>query len=203
MPTRLRTLLSAALLLLLAAPAIAGNKPEPLPYDLVIEVGYGRRPVSSGMLEELQLALIRAVESAGCFRSVRRDAPESPGADDLVLRLTVENYEDETEFRYSINETPLPGEDRRKLTTVVLLADLSMVLLTLREEIPVRTQRFSQRSSWTPHQFEDAREYAKGRMVREVVRKARSLACKGSPGKWAKQLAAARAAAGEPSSSSR
>ena len=87
MPTRLRTLLSAALLLLLAAPAIAGNKPEPLPYDLVIEVGYGRRPVSSGMLEKLRLALSRAVESAGCFRSVQRDAPESPGADDLVLRF--------------------------------------------------------------------------------------------------------------------
>ena len=190
---QLRYLPTVALLLLFAGQHPAGNKSEPLPYRLVIEIGRGKLAVSSAVREDLGRELTTAIEEAGCFRSVHRKAPDPPQADDLLLRLTVVNYEEETEYRFSIAQSNAPDLDRDRLTTIELRANLAVELLTLTERLPLRARRFGQHSSWTPRRGEDPREVARELIVAGVVRATRSFVCKGSSSKWAKRLESARA----------
>ena len=147
------------------------------------------------MREYLGRELIAAVELAGCFRSVHSTAPDPAQADDLLLRLTVVDYEEETEYRFSIAQRNEPNLDRDRLTTAEIRAKLAVEVLTLTEGLPVRSRRFAQRSSWTPRLGEDPREQVRSMMVAAVVRDTRSFVCKGSSSKWAKQLERARASA--------
>ena len=198
MPFRIRYLPPVALLLLFAGQHLAGNKSEPLPYRLVIEIGQGQLAGSSAVREHLGRELTTAVEQAGCFRSVHGTAPDPPQADDLLLRLTVVDYEEETDFGFSIAGSNVPGLERDRLTTVNVRADLAAEVLTLRGGLPVRSRRFAQHNSWTPRLGEDPREQARQMMVAAVVRATRSFVCKGSSNKWAKQLESARASAATP-----
>ena len=198
MPFRIRYLPPLALLLLFTGQPPAGNKAEPFPYRLVIEIGRGVLAGSSAVREDLGRELTTAVEKAGCFRSVHSTAPDPPQADDLLLRLTVLDYEEETEFRFSIAQSNAPDLDRDRLTTVDIRANLAVEVLTLREGLRVRSRRFAQHNSWTPGLGEDPREQARKMMVAAVVRATRSLVCKGTPKKWAKQLENARANAATP-----
>ena len=141
--------------------------------------------------------MIGAIDSAGCFLSVHAAPPEPPGADDLLLRLTVVDYEEETDFRFSLSQTNDPNLDRERRTTLAVRVDLAAEVLTLAQGQPVRVRRFSQHSSWTPRPGEDPREIVRERIVAEVVRNTRSFVCKGSPSKWVKQLESARGNAAE------
>ncbi len=198
MPFRIRYLPTVALLLLFAGQHPAGNKSEPFPYRLVIQIGRGKLAASSAVRENLRRELTTAVEQAGCFRSVHSTAPDPPQADDLLLRLTVVDYEEETEFRFSIAQSNAPDLDRDRLTTVDVRADLAVEVLTLPEGLPVRSRRFVQRNSWTPQVGEDPREAVRRTMVAAVVRTTRLFVCKGALKKWAKQLERARASAAAP-----
>ncbi len=193
MPFRIRYLPPFALLLLFTGQPPAGNKSEPFPYRLVIEIGRGVLAGSSAVREDLGRELTTAVEKAGCFRSVHSTAPDPPQADDLLLRLTVLDYEEETEFRFSIAQSNAPDLDRDRLTTVDIRADLAVEVLTLTEGLPVRSRRFASHNSWTPRLGEDPREEARERLIADVVRSARAFACKGNSNKWAKQLESVRA----------
>jgi len=192
MPFRIRYLPTIALLLLFAGPNPAAKKSEPFPYRLVIEIGQGKLVASSTVREYLHRELTAAVERAGCFRSVHDTAPDPPRADDLVLRLTVVDFEDQTNHQFSIAQTvDEQGLDRERLTTVSLRAELAVEVLTLTEGRLVRSRRFAQRNSWTPQAGEDPREMAREMMVAAVVRTTRLFVCKGSANKWAKQLESA------------
>ncbi len=191
MSFRIRYLPTVALILLFAGQHASGRKSEPLPYRLVIEIGEGKLAASAAVREYLGRELTAAVEQAGCFRSVHRTAPDPPQADDLLLRLTVVDFEDKTEYRFSIAQSMEPDLDRAGLTTVDIRADLTVEVLTLKEGRLVRSRRFAQRNSWTPQAGEDPREKARELMVTAVVRTTRLFVCKGTPNKWAKQLESA------------
>ena len=135
---------------------------------------------------------------AGCFRSVHSKVPDPQQADDLLLRLTVVDYGEETDFRFSLAQSNAPDLDRDRLTTVALRAELAAEVFTLREGLSVRSRRFAQRNSWTPHAGEDPREQVRRMMVAGVVRTTRSFVCKGTAKKWAKQLQTARTGAATP-----
>ena len=195
---RCRYLPPVALLLLFTGQHSAGNKSEPLPYRLVIQIGQGKLAVSSAVREYLSRELATAVAEAGCFRSVHRTAPDPPQADDLLLRLTLVRYKEETEFRFSIAESHEPDFDRDRLTTVTIRADLAVEVLTRAAGLLVRSRRFAQRNSWTPQSGEDPREAARNLVVEGVVRTTRLFVCKGASNKWAKQLERARVSTAAP-----
>jgi len=198
MPLRFRYLSPVVLLLLFAGQHPAGSKSEPLPYRLVIEIGQGKLVVSSAVRDNLSRELATAVEEADCFRAVYRTAPDPPQADDLVLRLTVVDYQEETDFRFSIAESNEPDLDRDQLTTVDVRADVAVEVLTRAEGLLVRSRRFRQRNSWTPQVGGDPREESRRMLVEGVVQTTRLFVCKGSSSKWAKQLEQARAGAATP-----
>ncbi len=193
MPFRIRYLPTVALLLLFAGPYSAGKKSGPLPYRLVIEIGQGKLAGSSSVRERVGRELTNAVEQAGCFRSVHLTAPVTPQADDLLLRLTVVDYGEETDYQFSLSQTNDPNLQQERLTTVEARAELAVEVLTLREGLSLRSRRFASHSSWTPRLGEDPREEARERLIADVVRSARAFACKGNSNKWAKQLESVRA----------
>ena len=197
MPLRTPFLTCTVLLLLFPAPLPAGKSSTPFPYRLVVEIGRGKFGGSSVVRENLKRELVGAIDHAGCFLSVHGEAPDPPAADDLLLRLTVVDYEEETDFRFSLSQTNDPNLDRERRTTLAVRVDLAAEVLTLGHDQPVRARRFSQYSAWTPRPGEDPREIVRERIVAEVVRNTRSFVCKGSPSKWAKQLESARGNAAE------
>ncbi len=198
MPFPNRYFPAVALLLLLAGPVAAGGKSSgPLPYRLVIEIGQGKLAGSAAVREELRRELTTAFEEAGCFQSVHATAPSPPRADDLLLRLTVVDYEEETDFRFSIAQANSLELDRHRLTTIELRANLAVELFTVTDGLPLRARRFARHSSWTPRPGEDPREQARRVIIAGIVRVTRSFACKGSSSKWAKQLESARSNAAE------
>jgi hypothetical protein len=183
-----------ALAMLCAEAGTAAGDGQPLPYRLLVVVEWGHPAGPASFRAELERELLMEFSAANCFRAVNADAPGSPEADDLRLRVTVHAYNEEIEFEFRAADRASPGLDLDRLTVARIRADFHAELLTAVEDATVREKRFRQQSSWRPVYHEDPREEAQRQMVAAVARATRKLACKGSARRWSKELESARAA---------
>ena len=150
--------------------------------------------------EELERALLDALDRSGCFARVERHRPESlEGTEEaLLLRLVIDKVIDETEFdlsiaqRYANNAPP----DALRQLTARLEVGFRMELWVLPGSVPLRAKYQVVRSSYRPHLDEDPREENRIQATDEAVRAARLFACKGSPKKLRKEIDRAREASG-------
>lgn len=183
-----------ALMMLCLAADKAAARDAPLPYRLFVSVEWGQPAGPESFRAELERELLMEFTAANCFRAVDAHAPATPGADDLKLRVTVHDYDEEIEFEFAVAQRATPGVDLDRLSVARIRADFHAELRTAAEDAAVREKRFRQLSSWRPVYHEDPREEAQRRMVEAVARATRKFLCKGSAGRWSKELDKARAA---------
>lgn len=183
-----------ALVMLCAAADGSAARGEPLPYRIFVVVAWAHPVGPESFRTELESELIMEFTAANCFRAVEAEAPATPGTDDLKLLVTVHDFEEETEFEFGVAQRGTPGVDLDRLTVAHLHASYHAELRTVAEDAIVREKRFRQVSSWRPVYHEDPRVEAQRRMVEAVARATRKFACKGSAGRWSKELESARAA---------
>jgi hypothetical protein len=192
-PTALRYASVLALAMLCAASDTKAGGDQPLPYRLVVVVEWGQPAGPASFRAELQRELLTEISAANCFRAVHADAATSPGADDLKLRVTVHAYNEEIEFEFGVADRAAPGADLDRLTVARIQAGFHAEVRTAVEDAVVREDHFRQQSAWRPLYHEDPRVEAQLRMIDAVARTTRRFACKGSAGRWSKQLESARA----------
>jgi hypothetical protein len=182
-----------ALAVLCAASDTRAGKDGPLPYRVRVVVEWGQPAGPESFRADLEHAIVAEISMAACFRAVRTDPLASPGPDDLQLRVTVHDYDEEIDFEYSVADRANPGVNLDRLMVARLQGDFRAEVSTVLEEATVREDRFRQQSSWRPVYREDPREEAQRLLVESVARATRKFACKGSAGRWSKQLESARA----------
>lgn len=183
-----------ALAMLCTASDTRAGKSEPLPYRMRVVVEWGQPVGPESIRAELEHEIVAEISLAHCFRAVHTAAPASPGPDDLQLRVTVHDYDEEIDFEFSVGDRADPGANLDRLMVARLQGDFRAEVSTVLEEATVREDRFRQQSSWRPVYREDPREEAQRLLVEAVARATRKFVCKGSAGRWSKQLDSARAA---------
>lgn len=195
-----RTRCAAPLLVALALLATSGEARAgdagPLPYDLVVEVGYGHPRGPESLRDEIEIGLSEELVARGCFRSARRFSPDRPKPGDLLLSVTLDRLNDELQFDLSIAERTSPGapDDASRQLTATIEAVVTIRVSAIANGGVVRSRSFHRKHGHRPLVGEDARHEVTRQFVESVIHTTRSFACKGSPEKWAKQLQQARAA---------
>ncbi len=181
-------------LALICGPAQSG-KHERVDFRITVNVEFGQPEGPSGLRDDLRHELVHELLVAKCFREVVGQPPETAGPDDLLLHLTLDDYEERVELDFALSQTTSPDLERDKLSTAYVEALLTAEVRTIADDLSVRTKRFLQRSSWRPRLHEDPRDAARLEFIESVVRAMRKLVCKGDTEKWAKQVNLAREAA--------
>lgn len=177
----------------------AAESKEIFPRPLQVEVAFVSEG-PEGLRDELERELLYLLERADCFPGVELfSTPPPQGTEALLLRLAIERVTDETDFDLSIAqryaEDALP--DAQRQLTSWLEVDYRLELRLLPESIPLRAKSSSIRVGYRPRLDEDPREENRIQAVDQIVRAAKSFACKGSAKKLRKTIDRARAASAE------
>ena len=167
---------------------------EPLPYALGVHVDYGEVRPAETVRERVDRDLVDAIQDEECFDSVvSLDRGATPEVD-LILQVNLTNYREQTEYDISMNERNDPDNppDVARMYTVEISVNIRADVLTAGDSRVVRSKAFRQVGSWRPQLDEDPRYEAVSLMIDNTVKTLRGFVCKGSPKKWAKELAKAR-----------
>jgi hypothetical protein len=187
--------------LALAAPAPLRAEDRGGPtYGLVVEVTYGEPRGPEGLRDELQFEITSALAAAGRFRAVRARPDPAPAADELLLRVVLDGYEEEIVFDASIAERTSPGAppDVAQRLEARIRADLRLEVRTLPDTALVRHKTVRVQGARRPALDEDPRHEAELELVSEAVRAVRSFAGRGSPARWSAEIERARAGSAGP-----
>lgn len=124
-----------------AAPAGAGSKAA-APYDVAVRVEFAGRVGSASVREWAAQEIVRELDQAGCFTSVRIFRPDGGAAADLLLRLVVRDFEEKTEHETTLarrNDPNAPPTERlRLIASLEVWGD--MELWTLPDRFSVRAR---------------------------------------------------------------
>lgn len=196
------TLIFLPVALLCAAGVLAGEG-DRLPYRIEVEVGYGEPVGSQRLRDEVQLGLVRALETAACFQEVGAFDPDltEPG-DALLLRVTIDDFEDwlvhDSSIAQRTSPNALPHEESTRLTAR-LEGDVRLEIVVIPQRHAVRRSGFRLAEAYRPRMSEDARYEVERRWVDLLVAKSRNFACRGAAKKLAREIAEATAQAPGPS----
>jgi hypothetical protein len=170
---------------------------EPLPYTLAIHVRYVDAGQSASLREQVERSLQAAVRAEGCYRDVRVVPPSDSAVPDtdLLLRVSLGDVQDETEYDQSLAGFVNPDDPYAKLAyTVTLSTQVIQELLALPSQIEVRRSHFTARGERRPFlPDEDVRGWARDQMVKNLTREVSGSVC-GSRRKLQKKVEEARAA---------
>jgi hypothetical protein len=192
-----RFLLAALLLILpLSFSLPNAGKAEPQTYELAVQVAYGDFKGAESFREELELQLVRELQSERCFReAIAAGAQEENGAD-LLLLVLIEQMEERTDYDLTIAQRDSPyataSESRRLRATMEVRIELQLRLLP--ESILLRERRFGNLEGYRPQLDEDPRYEVQILMIESLARTARKFACKDTGKRLRKEIAGARAA---------
>lgn len=190
---RCRGALLPAIFLLAIHLSLAGG--TPLPYGIEVAVEWGEPAGPESLRAALVAEIIDELRRAHCFETARAEREGSSGGTLLRLALTVDGYGEETEFDHGVAERGSGDPDIERLSISRIAADFDAAVRLVEEGTVVRERRFRHESSWRPLWREDPRQAAHHRLIEGVARRVRKFTCRGSPAKWASQIARARAAA--------
>ena len=182
--------------LVLACCAVPAGAKEPFPQALHVDVVFVEEG-PEGVREQLERALLLALDRSRCFPRVERFSHGMLNADEaLLLRVAVEQLIDETSFDLSIAERYSPNAlpDARRQVTNWLEVRYQLELHVLPGSIPLRTKIHNIRTGYRPRLDEDPREENRVQAIDQVVRTTKAFACKGSPKKLRKEIDRARSA---------
>ena len=170
------------------AAAASAAAADPAPYRLALEVEYGHPRGPASFLGELLGALRAELHESGCFHEIAPPSA-SPGQDDLLFVLTLDNFQYETRYETSLGERA--ASDNPEIERYVVAYASATVVMEVRTAAGgalLRERRSHLQSSWRPRIDEDPRAMAREELIKDLVRRSRKFVCKGSPKQWEKEL---------------
>ncbi len=192
-PGRLARFTSLALALAGSlSPAAARS---PLPYRVEVEVGYGVPAGPQSVRGEIEAAVRQDLAQRRCFRAVGA-APAAPFEEDLVLRLTIEEFVEEASYGTTLHERSRSHDPEvAQAADARASAIVSLELRTATDSLSLRTRRYREEALASGMASADPSALARELFLAQLVRQARKFACTGSPAAWQKLLRRAREAA--------
>ena len=187
-------LLCLAWILPAGLPAAAGRG-DIAPFDLGVQVEFADGVGSDDVHRDVRREMVRGLDRARCYRSVRSMAPEGD-ADDLLLRVSILSVEDELQHEISMAERndPNASGEVEQMKVSRFRIRLQMELLVAEGALPLRFKQHEILGSYRPVRGEDPRIEARRAAIIDVVRISSGFACKGSPKKLARQIEELRSA---------
>jgi len=182
--------------ILAAAAPVEAGRGDIAPFDLGVQVEFAEGVGSDDVHREVRREMVRGLDKARCYRSVRSSAPEGDG-DDLLMRVSILSVEDELQHEVSMAERNAPDAPREieQMKVSSFRIRLLMELMVADHELLLRSKRHEILGSYRPIRGEDPRFEARRAAIADVVRISTGFACKGSPKKLARQIEESRAGA--------
>ena len=116
----------------------------------------------------------------------------------MMLMVTLHNFEDRMQYDSSIAERTAPNaieQEEAQRVVAVLELDVYIDLLLLPDLVRIRSRSYHELEAHRPRLNEDPRFEVARRVTEDLIRNARSMACKGNAKKLAAEIDDARAAA--------
>jgi len=177
--------------LVLALGALAAQPVAPPPYRLRVNVAWGSPQGPASFREALEAEILSDLAAHHCFREAVARVPAPAAPDDLELVVTIDGYEEESDFEHAISAHGENGGVLRQGTTS-FEGRFTVVIRTTTDGRLVRSRAVSRRGAWSGTGPEDPRDAAQRALIENVVRTVHSLSCKGSAENWAREIERAR-----------
>jgi hypothetical protein len=158
--------------------------------SLAVDIGFGSRPGPETLRERLIDRTVARLAGSPCFTAVGPARADS--AADLLLLVTLDDFEDKTYHDASISERVSPNSNpmdlaSRAVATVSAQTRAELRLATATGAV-VRQRRFLAAESYRPQHVEDPRQEAEERFVEALAADLRAFACKGDARKLARDI---------------
>ena len=183
-----------AVFLLLVAIAMAGTAiaADRLPFTVDVQMHLGAEPGSESLREALEREVLTELNARGCFRDFRPAAdPEERPPAPLLLELTIAGVVEETRYEQSQAErmNPTDAVGTALGYVEVVEATIGVRLAVTSASTTLRQDAFRRTVARRPMTMtENARERAREDFAREIARRARAFACKGSEARLEREI---------------
>jgi len=195
-PTTTATVGGLILLTVLAASGTAtAGDPDTLPYTLAIQLEYGEIAGPASLLDEVLRLTHHHIESKEWFEDVRALEGDSTPDSDLLLRVRMDDYREETVYETSMAQRHDEDDPTAKQRYQVIFdVVVRMWLIHVPGGEVVRTKRFRVQFSRAPEFFgEDLEDAIRAEAVREIASGIRRVTSKGNLEKLGRKIESLRA----------
>jgi hypothetical protein len=176
------------------APAAGGRKAV-APYSVAVEVAYGERVGSESMREWAARELVREIDEAGCFATVRMFHDDDPEQADLLVRVVVDNFEEKSEHETTMAQRDDPNAPPTERLRLIASLEVwgSAQMRTLPGRAIVRERSLHLERGYRPSPGEDPAYEVRLLVVEALSEDVRRWACKGAGKKLPEEIERARA----------
>ncbi len=186
-----RAALATLLSLALGCHLAYAGETAPTSYSLAVGIAFGSTTGPERLCERVTDSVVALLQASPCFSAVEPARAGEPR--DLLLRVTLDDFEDAVHHEASIGETVAPNANpvdmaSRVVATVSALARVELRLGTA-EGALVRHKRFLAAESYRPRYLEEPHQAAEDLWVEALAGDLRAFACKGGATKLAKEIA--------------
>ena len=195
-PTTTATVGGLILLTVLAASGTAtAGDPDTLPYTLAIQLEYGEIAGPASLLDEVLRLTHHHIESKEWFEDVRALEGDSTPDSDLLLRVRMDDYREETVYETSMAQRHDEDDPKAKQRYQVIFdVVVRMWLIHVPGGEVVRTKRFRVQFSRAPEFFgEDLEDSIRAEAVREIASGIRRVTSKCNLEKLGRKIESLRA----------